>query len=267
MHGDKKPLPFLKLRTLLVLRWREFEAYSADLKGSKASEEKKNILIFGQGRSGTTLFEHLMCSTGHFVGYHEVLNTVTREVLFPARYVRGLGRKTAGENVILHVKPDHLTFDRKSPVDSRRFLEFVVEDGWHIVHVQRTNVFMRIVSNYLALARGGYHKTDVGEEVQKPLHIPPDEFFMRYEKSWNLLNEEKRILGGLPHTKVNYENDLEKPWNHQCVVDNFLNELNLESKPVSTKLRKINKFPPHELISNLDELQEGFLARGWEWPL
>ena len=101
MSSLKQQLPFLRLRTSLVLHLREIRAYSAGLKNAGESERKKKVLIYGQGRSGTTLFEHLMCSTEHFVGYHEVLNTVTREVVWPIHYIRGLGRQFDDENIIL----------------------------------------------------------------------------------------------------------------------------------------------------------------------
>lgn len=114
MRTGSNILPFLELRTVMALRLLEIRAYLADCKGPSAGRNKKNVLIFGQGRSGTTLFEELMVSTGHFIGRHEVLNTVTREVIYPTSFVRGIGRMTPSENVILHVKPEHLGRARRT---------------------------------------------------------------------------------------------------------------------------------------------------------
>lgn len=266
MSSLKQQLPFLRLRTSLVLHLREIRAYVAGLKNAGESERKKKVLIYGQGRSGTTLFEHLMCSTGHFVGYHEVLNTVTREVVWPIHYIRGLGRQFDDENIILHVKPNHLGQDRKRPVNVRLFLKAMYEDGWFIVHIQRKNIIMKMISNYLAVARGGYHKTDDKEE-KHVLRIPPQEFFDRYDNHCLLLDEENTLLQGLPHIKISYERDLERTVCHQQTIDKVLEELGLEKRTVSTKLKKINNTSPEKLVENLDELHKGFLARGWEWTL
>ncbi|WP_216665437.1 sulfotransferase [Pseudoruegeria sp. HB172150] len=254
------------MRTVLILRSREARAYAADLKGAKASDGKKNVLIFGQGRAGTTLFEQLMCSTGQFVGYHEVLNTVTREVLWPIRFVRGLGRWVPGENVILHVKPEHLGGARRRPVDERAFLEAMHDDGWTIVHIRRADIIRQMLSKYIAKARGAYHKTDEQEE-RINLQIPPQEFLEQYERRTGLLQKEDNILEGLQHLKISYESDLESPERHQRTIDEILDQLGLERRPVSTALKKITTAPAKDYLSNLNELREALTARGVEWTL
>ena len=259
-------LPFKKTRTALVLRAREIRAYLADRKGQAASAGKKNILIYGQGRSGTTLFESLMCSTGYFSGHHEVLNTVTREVLWPTAYVRGLGRQIPGENVIAHVKPEHLTWERKAPIDPQPFLRALHEDGWTLVHIQRHNVLRQMVSKRLALARGGFHKHGDGNEAIR-LTLEPEEFAEDYARRISWLDREDQLLVDLPHIKLSYENDFARPEAHQGAVDTVLDALGLEARPVSTQLRKVNTFAPYELLSNAVQLRSVFEARGWEWTL
>lgn len=260
--------PFLKLRTVAALRLLEARAWLADRKGPQASAGKKNVLIFGQGRSGTTLFEQLMVSTGHFTGRHEVLNTVTREVLYPTSFVRGLGRLRPGENVILHVKPEHLGRARRKrgPVDARAFLEAMVADGWTIVHVQRRDVLRQMVSKYLAKARGAYHKTDDAEEEIR-LDVPEAEFVAQYERRQGLLAEEDALLDGLPHLRLSYEEHLEQPETQQQTIDRVLAALGLASRPVSTELRKIAKGSPARFLANHDALRSAFASRGWEWTL
>lgn len=268
MADDGQTGPFLKARTAAMLRLLELRAYQANRKGPSASAGKKNVLIFGQGRSGTTLFEHLMVSTGYFTGRHEVLNTVTREVLYPTPFVRGLGRMTRGENVIVHVKPEHLGRARRKrgPVDARAFLTAMVADGWLIVHVQRLDVLRQMVSKYLAQARGAYHKTDDAEEETR-IDVPEAEFLAQYERRQVLLAQEDALLRGLPKLRLSYEEHLERPEMHQETVDRVLANLGLESRPVSTQLRKIVKGSPARFLSNRDALQSAFASRGWEWTL
>ncbi|WP_300534360.1 hypothetical protein [uncultured Mameliella sp.] len=260
--------PLLKLRTAAVLRLFEARAYRADRKGPEASQGKKNVLIFGQGRSGTTLFEQLMVSTGHFTGRHEVLNTVTREVIRPTPFVRGLGRLTPGENVILHIKPEHLGRARRKrgPVDARAFLEEMIADGWTLVHIQRRDVLRQMISKYVAKARGAYHKTD-DAEVEIRLDVPEAEFIAEYERRRGLLVQEDSLLAGLPRLSLSYEEHLEDPHLHQQTVDRVLAELGLPARPVSTRLKKIGKGSPARFLSNAEALRASFATRGWEWTL
>jgi LPS sulfotransferase NodH len=256
--------PFLKVRTSSVLRARELVAYVSDLRGKKT--DNKNVLIFGQGRSGSTLFETLLVSTGYFVGLHEVLNTVTREVWWPDRYVRGLGRQYAGRNVIVHVKPEHLGRARKRPVDTRSFLELLILDGWTLVHIQRRDVLRQLLSKYVAKARGGFHKREASTEAVR-LSLPLHEFILQYQRRLGWLEAERTVLEGLPHTTVIYEENLERPETQQLTVNSTLEYLGLEKRPASSTLKKINTYRPEELLENLEDLRAAFLLRNWEWTL
>lgn len=141
----------------------------------------KHILIYAQGRSGTTLLESLLVSTGHFTGMGEPLHGYTREVWAPIRYGRGLGRGAGGRNLVAHVKGSQLVRERQRPVDPGRFLRALHEDGWTIVHVRRLGIAEQVLSECLALARGAYHKTDDRPETMR-LRIDPEEFVTRYER-------------------------------------------------------------------------------------
>jgi len=268
MRTGSNILPFLELRTVMALRLLEIRAYLADCKGPSAGRNKKNVLIFGQGRSGTTLFEELMVSTGHFIGRHEVLNTVTREVIYPTSFVRGIGRMTPSENVILHVKPEHLGRARRTrgSVDARSFLESMVMDNWTIVHIKRCDVLRQMMSKYVAKARGAYHKTDdAPEEIS--INVPDADFIAEYERRRGLLEQENALLAGLPHLQLAYEDDLEDASRHQYTIDHVLTKIGLPPHPVATKLKKISTDSPARYLPNAETLKAQFASRGWEWTL
>ena len=56
------------------------------------SPDQVRVVIFAQGRTGSTLLESLLCSTGHFFKNGELLNNDTgkNEIIFPTQYIRGL---------------------------------------------------------------------------------------------------------------------------------------------------------------------------------
>ncbi|MEH6836210.1 MULTISPECIES: hypothetical protein [Falsihalocynthiibacter] len=252
----------LKTRTKLVLRGREMTCYAADLRGAAARAGKKNILIYVQGRLRAPLFEHLMCSTGHVTGYREVLNTVTRQVLWPTRYVRRMGKRNRGENVIIHVMPEHLDLNRTHLVNTQSFLMALVDDGWFTVHLQRSNIVRMIVPNYLAEARGGNHKLDDIKE-RATLNIPTTEFISKYERQRGQLQHENALVEGIPYFMINNQDRLERPELHQQTVDTILDKVGLPQRPVSTRLKKINTFMPADLLPNLDGLEAAFASREW----
>ncbi|MAZ08557.1 MULTISPECIES: hypothetical protein [unclassified Limnobacter] len=255
---------WVRIKTTVVLRLRELIAYVAYL--FKARSKAKNVLIFGQGRSGTTLFESLLVSSGHFKGLHEVLNTVTRDVWWPKAYVAGLGRRWSGQNVVVHVKPEHLTWGRKTPVDSRSFLEFMVTEGWTIVHIQRRDVLRQLLSKHIAKARGSFHKKDDALESIS-LRISEEVFLADFERRLNWLSDETKLLAGLPHHVIFYEDHLESSEHHQPLVDSLFSELDLELRKVCTPLRKISKSGNGHTIENEAILRKAFEAKGWSWTL
>lgn len=249
---------------MFALRLQEVVTYLAYLRG--VPSKGKNVLIFGQGRSGTTLFETLLVSTGYFKGLHEVLNTVTRDVWWPKAYVAGLGRRWPNRNLVVHIKPEHLGRARKSPVDARQFLEAMVQEGWTIVHIQRRDLLRQLLSKHVAKARGAFHKKDDQPESIR-LSIPEDAFMADYERRLGWLENENQLLQGLSSYQITYEEHLESPSLHQPTVNKLLEHLGLEIQPVSTQLRKIGKDKADEFLANADSLRNAFEKKGWEWTL
>ena len=52
---------------------KELRAYSADI-FKKCSPEKRRVVIFAQGRTGSTLLEDILCSSGYFSANGELLS-------------------------------------------------------------------------------------------------------------------------------------------------------------------------------------------------
>lgn len=226
------------------------------------SDPGARVVIFAQGRSGTTLLESLVCSTGLFVLNDEPLIGLGRGALFPSAYVRGLSRDPSrqgiGGNYICHVKPDHLDKYRvksgRAPADMGAFVRSLVRDHWHIVHVHRENIIKQVLSEIVGKAHGQWHKRDDRPEFLT-VHIDRDDFLSRLSHNEAMRARERAVLDGLPHTSLNYERDLLAPTQHEKTVDMVLDHVNLtRSGPVSTPLRKMNTRPTSEVVENYEEL-------------
>ena len=105
------------------------------------SPDQVRAVIFAQGRTGSTLLESLLCSTGHFFKNGELLNNDTgkNEIIFPTQYIRGLSKWESDSNFIFHVKIYQLTRDRKRPVDPTTFMETLCKEGFKVIYLRRNN--------------------------------------------------------------------------------------------------------------------------------
>ena len=250
------------LRLLFGMRRMELRSYLHDAV-LKPRPDAKHVLIFAQGRSGTTLLESLLCSTGNFTGLGEPLHLHTREVWATVRHLRGLGRGAQG-NVVAHVKGSQLLHERRRPVDPYRLLRSMSAEGWSIVHVRRQGIANQVLSECLARSRGAYHKIDDSPEQIRP-RIDPQDFLMRYDRRLRFHEEDQAALAGVPHLSLVYEHDLMDSACHQATADRVCDWLDLPRHPVRTELRRIGARAPADQISNYDEIVSALEARGFDW--
>jgi hypothetical protein len=231
----------------------ELAAYCRHLFGPRSTAVR--ALIFAQGRSGTTLLENLLCSSGHFTRNGEVLRGERLHILFPNAFLEGLARKRPHDNFICHVKPGHIDQDRQDvsarPIDLRRFLETLSSRGWRIIHLYREDKLRQYLSAEMGKARGSFHKFDDQPEEYRII-ANRDQFAAGLAALIECDRRERAALASIPHVEVQYETDLESSGAHQVTVDRVLDYLGLERRPVATRLRKINYRPIAEIVENYD---------------
>lgn len=242
-------------------RWRikrEIAAYCRTF--FLGNPKSHRILIFAQGRTGSTLLESLLESTGYFLGKGEVLGALNEKVYWPIGYINGIARQFSDQNIVCHVKIYQLGRDRiehgARPVDTKTFLHSMDRQGWHIIALRRENKFDHYISGCLARARGSYHKLDDREEDVK-LSIDRMELQKGILNRTALDQQEEAALEGIAHTALTYERNLSTAEQQKSTIAELLEALGLEPRPVSTKLKKIASRPKSEIIKNYEE------ARGW----
>lgn len=251
----RKPAVQLKHRS------REAVAYLFDYIKPVPSGPVRAV-IFAQGRTGSTLLESLLCSTGHFRRNGELLSTSRGEVLFPIPFIRGLSNWNAHANFIFHVKVYQLTRDRRRSVDPVLFLETLHRDGWKIIYLRRRNKVRHTLSNVVAEHRGAYAKFDDRREEYK-LFIDCDRFVEKVEERFRFEAAERDALAGVAYHEVVYEDDLERAERHQQTVDRVLDFLSLERREAHTRHKKVNTLPLEAAISNYEEFEACLAEHGW----
>ena len=224
------------------------------------------VLIFAQGRTGSTLLESLLTESQHFVGKGEVLGAGASRVRFPRSFLSGMAKRHAPQNFVAHVKIYHLTQDREKagarPTEPGAFLRKLAATGWHIIYLRREDRVRQVISNEVAKARGNPHKLD---DQRENMLITIDRERLIRDVRWRdqIIEEERRALSGLDPLEIVYERDLLNPDRHQSTLDRILDYIGLERRPAKTHLRKINNRPLRDVIANYDDFAAWAKELGW----
>ncbi len=247
------------VKTILT-RCREVVGYLSYFVLPRPSNQRRAV-IFAQGRTGSTLLESLLSSTGSLRKNGELLSTKRCEIWFPKQFISGLSKLFPG-NFIFHVKIYQLTKYRKRPVDPTAFLTMLQERGWKIIYLRRENRLRQSISNLVAEHRGAYHKLS-GSSEKIRINVDCEVFVEKVKELLMFEEHEREVLADLEYHEVVYEDDLEKPEMHQEVADRVFEYLGLEQGTIRTNLRKITTMSLRELIINYDEFESTVLQNGW----
>ncbi len=229
----------------------------------RTPEKGKKVIIFAQGRTGSSLLESLLCSTGHFSQTNEPLNVKRKgEVWFPRIFIEGFSRMITSPNFIFHVKFYQLNTNRQYPIDPHDFLKYLTSKGWKIIYLHRKNKLLHAMSNILVEERSQSAKYDnKKEDFQFNLDIQKLELMVQ-----TLIEYEKKELNYLRDMKfkeVIYEDDLLTPASQKRTIQNILYWLNLENREAHTKNKKVNTRPLSAQIINHKEFLEVVKKRNW----
>ena len=186
---------------------RRREAYAYLLAALPQPAHSGRTLIFGQGRSGSTLLENLLSSTGHFAPQGEVFGEKGRKIIYPERYLRGQSARWHDKNFLCHVKVHHL-LARRRPIEPQSFLQRLSDDGWRILFLHRTDRVRQALSFLVAEVRGEYHKRDDRPETIA-LHVSHERLKALLARAAASAHEEQEALAGVDYHEVVYERDLE----------------------------------------------------------
>lgn len=242
---------------------RQVVAHAASLTPEPAT---RRVLIFAQGRTGSTLLEQLLGSTGHFRTGGELLGHGRAGVWSPVAHVDGMARYHRRDNYVCHVKVYHLGPDReqagRAPVDPGDFLHELHDRGWDVVYLRREDRVRHALSNMVAEARGSYHKRDGGAE-STTIVVDRADLVRRIEARAGREEQERLALQRVPHLELVYERDLRAATSQQPTVDRVLRHAGLEPREATTELRRINSRSLRSVVRNYDDFAEWVRELGW----
>ena len=198
-----------------------------------------SVLIFAQGRTGSSLLESLLGSTGY---------TTHGEICKNGKYCLVPDKP----NCTAHLKVWHVE-------DPLAYIRDAMQKGWDIIYLRRINLIRQVLSNLVALDRNSTKRTKQrsGRRVQ-PILVDPTEFKRRLDKLLKYQRKEVEIVAKLDRSrvfKVTYETDLISISDHQQTIDSIRRWQSKTPQPVSTDLVRIVESSLHKLVVNYSELE------------
>ena len=142
---------------------RRFGGYALEAKsivssfGKTATKAEKKFVLFGRGRSGSTLLVQMLDSNPAIGCLDEILRFTT---FSPVRMIeRELGRldkPVRGFKLLSYqIRELHSRHDQ-------RLKNWMADESVTILHLRRENVLRHAISNIYAQSRQAYHSTDSG---------------------------------------------------------------------------------------------------------
>ena len=225
----------------------------------------KRFIIYGSGRSGSTLLTNLLNSHPHIFCDGEILGKrYAPNVIWPYQYLTAMSKKAIMKKKTVYgfkMKTDELRFQRY--LDQEKLLNKMYNNGWKIIHLRRNN----IVNISLSQLKARYDKVWVLHQNDKYLNskvnvnIKELNELLIMKKKLHLL--EDKCIKNIPHYKIIYEKDLLNE-NWIKTLKNLFEHLEIEDFPVSTNMKKKSSEKLSERIQNFSEVKQYLLKEGYQ---
>lgn len=243
----------------VAMKALQYPVYARSL--VKPDESKKKFIIFGQGRTGSTLLVDLLNSSTSVYCDEELF---FYKLASPARYVEGKSRLARAPVYGFKAKIYQLSDVQR--LDPALFMRRLHRSGWTIIHIERENLLRHSLSAVLAEQRQMYQAkedTDLRGRRSKE-HIPVELLINEMRQRERYGSQEAAVLQDIPHLHISYEADLADAERQQLSLNRVFEALGVPPVEVHTNLRRINSSSLRDDVSNYDELSQALGEHGFE---
>lgn len=253
-----KKSPWLNERMGYVF---ELQTYLQFLIRPKRTPAKK-FIIFGTGRSGSTLLVSLMDSNSHIFCDNEIYH---RKVMFPKTYREARAKLANKEVYGFKLLMYHISLKLGIPNEKfGDYLQSLVDDGYQIIHLRRHNVVRQALSNVYARHRGQFHSNStVGKKTDQKMVVQLAELERWIRDIEEQAHWELELLRDIPHLSLSYEADLETQSAHGQTLKRVSQFLGVTVEPPETALKKVTPKSLDSFIVNHQEVLALLDRYGW----
>jgi hypothetical protein len=217
------------------------------------SSPEGRFVLFARGRSGTTLLLSLLSRHPQVACDGEILR---RRVFSPRALIRRRAQR-ARRSVYGFKLLSYQLRSLQTHVRRRRFLEGLVDDGYRLLYLRRRNLLRHALSGLYAEHRRQWHQRSSAASGSEKMTIRRRDLFRWMDGSRRLRRFESRLLQGLPHLSLTYEDDLEDPRLHARTLRRATDWLGLGAISPDTDLERTTPRRLEAFVRNADAV------RGW----
>jgi len=214
---------------------------------------KTKFIIFGLGRSGSTLLVSLLNANPkiHCEG-EALIHKVQNPFLFTKCRQAFSTKEVYGFKLLLYHLIDVQEIDKPA-----KFISRLLKEGFKLIHLKRQNILRQVLSGMYARHLGTFHMFSGNENIAKDkMTIDIDRLLNKLKSTEKKGMSEVNILRNLPHISFTYEEDLMNQESQQATVDKITEYLEIPTSEIHTDHMKIapNRF--EDFIENAEELIE-----------
>jgi len=219
------------------------------------------FVIFGQGRSGTSLLVDLINSHPNIHCYGEIFNPqlsiFNYKIFFPKFRLKIL--KVLSPKKIKGFKLLQYQINRFKRNDNykKNFLYYLYKKDWKIIYLKRRNILLRVISKQLMQQTGIINQTNNLFKLKK-IKLNLDNLLIKIKNSEkNMLYIERELLKKIPHLTLIYEDNLLRNKNHKKTLNKVFDYLGVKRAPIKkTKYHRITSDKISDFIENYEEFKK-----------
>lgn len=213
-------------------------------------EHEKRFVIFGRGRSGSTLLVDLLNSSADIYCDSEILNRPVFSIyghiencsmMHPARIY---GFKLLS----YQVRSVHKLSEPQA------FLDQLVNGlNYKMIYITRKNLLRQTLSKHYAAFRNSWHEK--GGQVRRPkMKVNLPILLKNLDEGYQLGLYEENCISSVDHLPLTYEEDLSEPDRQIETVNKIADYLDTERFKTNTSLKKITSNSYADFIENYEEM-------------
>lgn len=165
---------------------------------------KHRFVIFGQGRTGSTLLVNLLHQHPAIYCDNELLQ---KRITRPVKYFEGRSLMNWFGHYGFKVNPYQI-MNFLDADTSKHFIKALHERGWQIVYLSRRDWFRHALSNEIAKQRGYFFKDWREYKHEGKITIDPQVFRKAVDARFKFRDDEQESLKGLNYLPITYEDHL-----------------------------------------------------------
>ena len=217
------------------------------------------FVIFGTGRSGSTLLVNLLNSNPNIFCDNEIFH---RKTLNPKKFLDArvsiCNRKIYGFKLLTY------QLDKILHVSGEEFIHYLNNQGFKIIHLVRNNSIEQAISNIHAKKKRFYHQKGATRSNTGKLRIEIAELDRWYQNLQAQKEYEKKLLQDLPRIQVTYEQDLTDGQAQYATIRKISTFLDTAFVTPKTDLVKIIPKDLSQIVENYGELLKYCRSKGIE---